>query len=233
MNPATDSYTQWDAAYVLGALSPAERREFEEHLSHCRACQAAVAELAGLPGLLAQVTPEDAAMLVLDGPGMSDEPPPKTLMPPMISQRRARRRRMVGAIIGIAAALVLIAGAIGIGTGALPIGRPPGPYLLAFHRLQPTAITAIVQVVPQQQGTDFKVECQYGETDEPTPGAGHEVYAIWVIPRSGEAMVIKSWPAKPDKVMTPQGHSALSVSRIAAVEIRNEAGTSLLRAELP
>jgi hypothetical protein len=233
VNPATDKYTQWDAAYVLGALSPADRREFEEHLSSCQACQAAVAELAGLPGLLAQVSPEDAAMLVLEGPGFADEVPPKTLMPPLIAQRRARRRRMVAAIVGIAAALVLIAGAIGIGTGALPIGRPPTPYLLAFHRLQPSAITAIVQVVPQKQGTDFQVECQYGEVNDPTPGGAHEVYAIWVIPRSGAAVEAKTWPANPNKVMRPQAHSPLSVSRIAAVEIRNEAGASLLRADLP
>ena len=59
---------RWDAAYVLGALSPAERREFEEHLAGCPACQAAVSELAGMPGLLAQVPPEDAALLAAAPP---------------------------------------------------------------------------------------------------------------------------------------------------------------------
>ena len=48
---------------MLGALSPSERREFKEHLAGCPSCQAAVSELAGLPGLLAQVSPEDAALL--------------------------------------------------------------------------------------------------------------------------------------------------------------------------
>jgi hypothetical protein len=126
---------------------------------------------------------------------------------------------------------VLIAGAIGIGTGVLPIGRPPAPYLLAFQRLQPTAITAIVEVVPQTEGTDFRVECQYGEAS--APAHAHTVYAIWVIPESGAAMQAKSWPAYPNKVMTPEAHSALTVSRISAVEIRNEAGEPLLRADLP
>ena len=44
---ATDHtrYAEWDAAYVLGALSPAERREFEEHLDECEKCRAAVTEL--------------------------------------------------------------------------------------------------------------------------------------------------------------------------------------------
>ena len=38
--PAGDShdYATWDAAYVLGSLSSAERREFEAHLSVCPSC---------------------------------------------------------------------------------------------------------------------------------------------------------------------------------------------------
>ena len=44
-----------DAAYVLGALSPAERLEFERHLGRCDDCTRAVRELAGLPGLLGRV----------------------------------------------------------------------------------------------------------------------------------------------------------------------------------
>ena len=51
---------------MLGALSPAERREFEEHLASCPSCQAAVSELAS-PGLLAQLPPDDAAMLFRGG----------------------------------------------------------------------------------------------------------------------------------------------------------------------
>ena len=69
MNAIPDKFAQWDAAYVLGALSPAERREFEEHLASCPACQAAVSELAALPGLLAQISPADAAMLSLADDG--------------------------------------------------------------------------------------------------------------------------------------------------------------------
>ena len=65
VNAIPDKFAQWDAAYVLGALSPAERREFEEHLASCPACQAAVSELVAIPGLLAQVSPADAAMLAM------------------------------------------------------------------------------------------------------------------------------------------------------------------------
>ena len=69
-----DPYRRWDAAYVLGALAPAERREFEDHLSTCDDCRSEIAGIAGLPGLLAQMSPEDAAVLADGGelpPGRS------------------------------------------------------------------------------------------------------------------------------------------------------------------
>jgi anti-sigma factor RsiW len=59
-------YADWDAAYVLGALSSADRREFEDHLAGCAPCRDAVAELAGMPGLLSAVNPVEA--LALDTP---------------------------------------------------------------------------------------------------------------------------------------------------------------------
>jgi anti-sigma-K factor RskA len=35
-------YAMWDAAYVLGSLSAADRREFEAHMANCPACWDAV-----------------------------------------------------------------------------------------------------------------------------------------------------------------------------------------------
>ena len=46
-------------AYVLGALSPEERRRFEEHLDGCALCAAELAEFADIPALLDRVRPED------------------------------------------------------------------------------------------------------------------------------------------------------------------------------
>ncbi len=53
-------YRTWDAAYVLGSLSSADRREFEAHLDRCPSCRTAVAELAPLPRLLSLLS-RDAA----------------------------------------------------------------------------------------------------------------------------------------------------------------------------
>ena len=52
----TDEFAFYDAPYVLGALSPTDRREFEDHLTVCAACAGAVAQLAGLPGLMSRVS---------------------------------------------------------------------------------------------------------------------------------------------------------------------------------
>jgi Putative zinc-finger len=227
-----DRFALLDAAYVLGALTPAERREFEEHLAGCSSCQAAVAELAGLPGLLGQVSPEDAAMLAAQTSlDVEQEEPPQTLMPASLAKHRSRRRRLVIALAAAAAALVLIVGGIVWNAGALPIGEPRAPILLAFSHVRPSTITATVEVVPQPEGTDFRVECQYAANGG-HPSEAYATYGIWIVDRSGSAVEAKTWPAKPNRVMRPEAHSPLKVSRISHVEIRNEAGEILLRANL-
>jgi anti-sigma factor RsiW len=67
-----DEYARWDAAYVLGSLSSADRHEFEAHLSSCPSCQESVAELSGMPALLAHLDRDDVAAL---DDGESGAPP--------------------------------------------------------------------------------------------------------------------------------------------------------------
>jgi len=45
-------FSDWDAAYILGALSPEDRRAYEKHLAETPASAAELSELAGLPGVL-------------------------------------------------------------------------------------------------------------------------------------------------------------------------------------
>ena len=74
-----DPYASWDAAYVLGALSTAERHEFEAHLTTCESCRLAVGELAGMPALLGLLNGDDVRSI--DDSGRSDVeragPPPR------------------------------------------------------------------------------------------------------------------------------------------------------------
>ncbi|HZA71509.1 MAG TPA: zf-HC2 domain-containing protein [Propionibacteriaceae bacterium] len=220
MNGPSDRFATWDAAYVLGALSPVERREYEEHLAGCAACQAAVAELAGMPGLLAQVPPEDAALLAAAPVEVLDDGPPPDLLA-KIRGRSDRRWRLTRTVVGAAAALLLVLAGTAYAVGLLPFGSSE-PRRVAFEAVQPTGLTAVADVVPVENGTNIEVQCAYGETNEPWPGGGygHADYTIYVVDRAGNATEIKRWPVKPNRTMTPDGHTTLRVRQIEAVEIR-------------
>ncbi|MFP5283526.1 MAG: anti-sigma factor family protein [Actinomycetes bacterium] len=225
-----DPYAGWDAAYVLGALSPAERRAYEEHLAGCPACQKAVAEIAGLPGLLGQVTPEEAAILAGEADSSA---PPSDLLPAALRRAQARRRR-IRLLTGLAAAVVLVVGVLG-GLGSQgwgPFAGTDEPYRVAFVPLQPSAMTAVADVVPQEDGTSIQVECAYSESNAPRPGGAYAQYEIWVTDRSGTEKMAKSWPSKPNRKMRPEAYSPLPESRIDHLEIRSAAGERLLRADL-
>jgi hypothetical protein len=161
-----------------------------------------------------------------------DQGPPPSLLPKMIKTARTRRRRIVAAVAGIAAAVLLVIGGIAVGTGLLPL-RPDDPHRVAFSPVAPSAITAVADIIPVQDGTQIKVECVYAEVNDPRPGSGHETYSIFVVDRSGHASEIKEWPATPNKQMRPSGTTPLKVSQISDLEIR-QTGTNevLLRATL-
>jgi hypothetical protein len=258
MNAPPDKFAQWDAAYVLGALSPADRREYEEHLASCPACQGAVSELAGIPGLLGQVSPADAAMLSMavdntTGRGetmtatateaelteatateteLIEAGPPTSLLPKMIKMARTRRRKMLAAVAGIAAAAVLVIGGVAVGTGLIPL-RPDSPQRVAFSQVVPSSITALADVIPGSDGTQINVECVYAEVNDPRPGGGHDEYSIFVVDRSGHSEEIKEWPATPNKLMRPSGMTPLRLSQIADLEIRqSDTNEVLLRAPI-
>jgi len=176
-----DVYAQWDAAYVLGALSCTERAEYEDHLAGCARCRDAVAELAGMPGLLGQLGPAEA-MALETGSGPApvapavdeyDVPAPSSLMPVLplaVLPLRSRRPQWLAPVAAAAAAL-LIGGAGGYAAseagGVSAGGRPPATALatsrLAFMPVEASPMTAVVDLVPTGAGTELRVECQYAQ----------------------------------------------------------------------
>lgn len=232
----SDPFGDWDASYVLGALSPAERREFEEHLATCAECQTSIAELAGMPGLLAQLPPGDAAALAKSAdldvdasptggpdsgdPSASDISVPATLLPGVVRLDR-QRRQLLQTVMGLAAALVLLAGLVGVAAvhGQFALSRSSSPYRLAFSPVVPTTITAVVDVVPHATGTELRVECQY-PSDSPGQPYEQRDYAIVVTDVAGRSTPIRTWTARPNRLMTPEATTPLPVNKIAAVEIR-------------
>jgi len=103
-------FVEWDAAYVFGALSPVERREFETHLEGCERCRSAVAELTGLPGLLGRLDASRAWELLEAGEsldaasGVRLAPAPVELVARIERRETQRRHRRIRVLVGLAAA---------------------------------------------------------------------------------------------------------------------------------
>jgi hypothetical protein len=226
---STDEFALYDAAYVLGALSPAERREFETHLKGCAACAGSVGQLAGLPGLMSRVS---VGQLTAEA-----EPLPATLVASLaraVRRERGRRRLAVGATAAAAACLIVVGG-VAITRAEAP-ARPlvassasplSGTANLALTAVVTSPVTAHARLVDMAWGTRIDLTCLYR-----TKGSylTNEVsYALVVVDRSGVAEQVATWKALPDRELTVMGASSRARRDIAAVEIRTLSGQVILR----
>ena len=226
---STDDFAMYDAAYVLGALSPAERREFEEHLKSCAPCTSSVGELAGLPGLMSKVSEEQLSGQI--------EAPPATLLPSLAraARRERGRRRLAVGTAAAAAALVIAVGASVIArpdaptgpTVATPSSTSSGTASLALSAVVPSPVTASARLVDVAWGTRIDLTCSYRTT---ALYSSHGVpYALVVIDRSGADQQVATWTSLPDRELTVMGASSLARADISAVEIRTMSGQAILR----
>lgn len=215
-----DPYREWDGAYVLGALDPRERREFEEHLLVCGSCRAAVAELAGMPGLLGMVPAEEALPLAA-----ADVPPPPAepdTVPLASVAAAARRRRTRGrALLAAAAACaVLAAGAGGwvAGRAAQPSAAPvaQAPVTVELSPVGDVELWASLTVTPTAWGTRFDWTCDYPATG----GSGDVVYTLVLVDEDGARSTAATWSWTESGSPSGLGAStALPLDRIDSVEI--------------
>jgi hypothetical protein len=207
-----DTLCRSDAAYVLGALSPGERREFEIHLAGCPDCQQSVRQLAGVPGLLAKVSVAD----------LDDQPPvPATLLPRLVTDVRRTRFRRRFASIGLAAAaaaVVLVLVLFNHGPGA--------PQQVAMHSLRPGPVHATVALVDKEWGTQVDLRCSYEETKEWQVRG--EAYRLVVTNVKGETAQIGTWKVVPDKVATIVGAVNWPSAAIKDVKVEAQDGTPVL-----
>jgi RNA polymerase sigma-70 factor (ECF subfamily) len=243
IDPDHARFAEWDAAYVLGALSPAERRDFEEHLDGCDKCRAAVSELSAMPGLLGRI--DDArAFALLEQAGDDAEGsdaatplagPPADLVARIQNRARTdriRRRVGTGAALAAAAAIAAVLALV------LPPVLTPAVQPAFAASLTPTdasvPVKADIELTSLAWGTRIDMDCTYHPAAPgPNGGYGPVEYAMWVVDRNGTESPLSTWTAAPNGTVSVTAGTALALADIAEVEVRTASGDQvLLTAEL-
>lgn len=226
-------YAMWDAAYVLGSLSAADRREFEGHMATCPDCREAVAELSGVPALLSQLDREEVTAIVESGhaPAATPEMSPE-LLPSLLAKVRWRRRRARVAtwVASSAAAAVL---GVGVLVGVEGHFSTPAQQVTAsaqqMSQVGTNLLTSTVQVSSQHWGTFINLKC----VCLAPPDAHHDTLAMVVVGRDGSQTRLATWVAEPGHTATPAGSISTPLDQIAAVQVvAADSGQVLLQRSL-
>lgn len=207
-----DPFESFDAAYVLGSLSPVDRAAFEAHLKGCAGCSASVSALSAMPGLLSQVTATvgDAGL------------PPEGLLGSVLGRSRRIRRRRLALTAG---SLVVAAGACGaLVVSALTPGSTgsPEPSGTAMTALGHYPVTADASLSDRDWGTSVAMSCSYGGTK------AHD-YVLVAVGRDGAVAELASWHAMPADTARIVVGTDLRRGDIRDLEIRTTTGQALLR----
>ncbi|MFJ9389208.1 anti-sigma factor family protein [Nocardioides sp. NPDC101246] len=234
---AHETYADWDASYVLGALSPSDRRAYERHLTGCSICRGAVAELAGMPGLLGALSREEAEELLEENAAEVATPPLAELAGAV---RRSRVRRRAFAV---AAAVVLLAG--GTAIGGLLLGRDgtQQPAAAPSSSATPTGseganvrtvdlrpvgsvdMWAQLVVTPTSWGTKLNWSCHYPPQPGKSPPASSDyqgepvTYDLVLVGRDGSRTVAGSWTWSGGETLGLDASSAVPITDVERVEI--------------
>ena len=232
-----------DGAYVLGALSPSERAEYERHLASCPDCREAVAEIAVLPGLLGRLT--DPAGLELSSTQPADRMP--ALLTAVGAQRRRartlRRRRYAGAAL-IAAGLAAVVG-IGVagadagwfggraGAGQVTAGGTQiGVKLVAMQPVNGAVpVTAEIGVQGTTWGTEISMRCTY-ESKGPKSSKAW-TFRLVAHGADGAKEQVGSWSAQAGETVEFSGATRFTGRDLVRLELTRYDGTALLAYDVP
>jgi hypothetical protein len=227
-----------DGVYILGALAPAERAEYERHLPACQSCRHSVARLAVLPGLLGRLDPERA---------LAEVQVPATVLPRVLlaaaTRRKAeeQRRRWYAVAAGlVAASLATVVGfgvhladqrAASSAAAAATSTRAPVPKTSMRPWLKPDLpVSAEIGLVPIANGTRVEMTCRYTDSDQT-----HQwTVRLVVIPRSGTGWEpVASWVAYSGQEISLNAVTHLQPSQIGRIELQTDNYATLLVWEPP
>jgi hypothetical protein len=199
----------WDAAYILNALTPEERIEYERFLTADPARASTLTEFADIPAIL-DVLPREQALAMLENhpeatiTGEAVDKVPSLAVAAEQRRKRSARARW-GAALAAAAAFLLIGGIVGYTT--IPHQPPAGVHLDAMAPGQRAGVTASLAVTKEEWGTRLDWECQYTKDwAQSVPS-----YDLVVTTKGGKETPVASW--------TPGGQASQASNLAAATTI--------------
>jgi hypothetical protein len=212
-------------AYLLGALDPAERSDFEDHIATCANCKAELLRLAPLPGLLQRLSPADYAAIEAEDE-FSDWPPevypmeaelvepfPEELEEPHEPARPGWLRRYRATLVAAAAVLLLALG--------------------GFAFLEPDAPTTTVTASPVSWSAVDPVTGVHGRVDLIKRGWGTEVHLsmeqvpsgrklchLIVYSKDGNSEIAGQWSAGTyTAIKSAPGSTSIQLTDIERIEV--------------
>lgn len=207
----TDTYRDWDAAYMLGSLSSTERREYEAHLRTCPDCSASVADLAVLPGLLSRVSASDIEQ------NIEHVEVPPTILPRLVAATRRRHVRTLTIGLTAVAAAAAITAALAI-PQLLPPDSGRQTVEVALSQAVPSPLSADIRLVEHQWGTSIDMTCRYATGANSYDGEA--TYGMYVTDLAGHTTQLSTWTAGPGSTVEPTGTTSLSLSDIRSIDVR-------------
>lgn len=209
-----DDLAEWDAAYVLGALSLEDRRTYEDYLAANPGRAAELTELEEMPGILGALSRDEALALTDLGEAPADSDVASLAQAAAKRQRRSRRT-MLAAAVAVAAALAVVGGVV----GATVFPRTPSVQTVALEPMQPgqrQGLTAQLAVSEKKWGTELNWACEY--TKEWARDV--ESYDIVVTTRDGAQTAVGSWRPAGDEATGLSAATSIPTSEIRSIDIR-------------
>ena len=217
--PPDDNIAEWDAAYVLGALSLEDRRTYENYLAANPARAAELTDFAGMPGILNALSRDEAVALtdLAGAPPVQERPDNVASLAQAAAKRQQRSRRTwLATAVATAAALLILGGAV----GATVFPRSSAPTeTVAMQAMQPTprgGLTAELAVTEKKWGTELNWACQYTKDWS----RNVESYDIVVTTHDGTQRAVGSWKPAGDEATGLSAATSIPTSQIRTVDIR-------------